>query len=699
MSERTTGYQRLFAELKRRHVFKVAAIYGAVAFAVLQVADPLATALGLPDSFLSLVLALLMLGFPVALVLAWAFEVTPEGVQKTESAAPGEIEAIVAEPASRRWPSGLLALAGIALLFGGGWWMGQRSGSGTALDLSVQEANAAEFDMVAVLPFENLGGVEENEVLASGLQLDLQAKLGRVDALRVIWPGSVREYRASTKTDREIADELGADFILRGSVRRSGERVRVDVQLIDAGTSESLWGEQFDRDVTPDNLFDIQSEIAGAVARRLATRMSPADLAALDEGPPSTSMGALAAYNQARELYNLGGGYFGETWNDAIEQAERAVELDPAFVEAWSFLARLNSLVSQGDASRTEPAREAVLRAEALAPESVRAITARAFYTYYVENEFEQALTLLERVEPLAPSDVDVASGIAFLHRRLGRWDASLEAFKKVIALDPRSSHLLEEYAGTLIRLGRMTAADEVAERALQIAPASPSVRQAKIESTIARHGDVGRARSLAEELRLDPTDLTEAQILTWLALLEKDLDEAARRADGIPGQTEQFAESRRLFQRGWVAALRGEDATAIGDSIAALGLTPGTPGAAQMWSAAAAAFAGDEDRAWALMDEGVRLVEASGDLWVEMEARSNRAAIKALFGSREGALDELGELVDQPGADLSRHGLQLNRTWDRLRDDPRFDELVERRRAFEERAAREAEADRPWLP
>lgn len=698
MPEPTAGYQRLFAELKRRHVFKAAAIYGAVAFAVLQVADPLATALGLPDSFLSLVLALLMLGFPVALVLAWAFEVTPGGVQKTESAAPGEIEAIVSEPASRRWPSGLLALAGIALLFGGGWWMGQRSGSGTAVDLRVPEARAAAFDMVAVLPFENLGGIAENEVLASGLQLDLQAKLGRLDELRVIWPGSVREYRASTKTDREIADELGADFILRGSVRRSGERVRVDVQLIDAGTSENLWGDQFDRDVTPDNLFAIQSEIAAAVARQLATQLSPEDLATLDEGPPSTSMGALAAYNQAREIYNAAGGSFGAAWYDAIAQAERAVELDPGFVEAWSFLARLNSLVSQGDTIRTGPARAAVLRAEALAPDGVAAITARAFYTYYVEQEFERALALLERAEPLAPSDVDIASGIAFLHRRLGQWDASLEAFKKVVALDPRTPHLLEEYSRTLNRLGRMAAADEVAERALQVAPASSSVRERKIWSTVGRHGDVGRARSLAAELGLDPNDLTEGWTLTQLALLEGDLDEAARVVDGIPRQTDLFGESQRLFARGWVAALRGKDAAAIGDSVDAVGTSWGE-GIAQAWSGWVAAFAGDEDRARRLVDESVRLMEARGDRWTGADVRSGGVAMKALFGDRDEALDELADLVELPGANVSLHRLRLDPVWDRLRDDPRFDGLLERRRAFEERAAREAEADRPWLP
>jgi adenylate cyclase len=157
MSENPSGYQRLFAEFKRRQVFKVMAIYGAVAFGVLQVADPMASALSLPDSFVRLVVALLLLGFPIALVLAWAFELSPEGVRKTESADPGEIEAIVAQPASKRWPSGLLALAGIVALVIGSIWVGRQTAPIRDLNFAVPEAHASDVSTLAILPFENVG--------------------------------------------------------------------------------------------------------------------------------------------------------------------------------------------------------------------------------------------------------------------------------------------------------------------------------------------------------------------------------------------------------------------------------------------------------------------------------------------------------------------------------------------------------------
>ena len=185
------------------------AIYGAVAFGVLQVADPLAGALALPDSFVRLVVALLLLGFPIALVLAWAFELSPEGVRKTESADPGEIEAIVAQPASKRWPAGLLALAGIVALVVGSVWVGRQTAPVRDLNFAVPEAHASDLSTLAILPFENVGNDEDNEVLASGLHMDLQDQLGRLSALRVTSPMSVREYEATDKGDQEIAAELG----------------------------------------------------------------------------------------------------------------------------------------------------------------------------------------------------------------------------------------------------------------------------------------------------------------------------------------------------------------------------------------------------------------------------------------------------------------------------------------------------------
>jgi TolB-like protein len=258
MTKKPAGYQRLFADLKRRAVFKVAAVYGAVAFAVLEVSDLVIPALDLPEWTLTFIVAIAAVGFPFALVLAWAFEKTPEGVRRTDPATTGELEAIVAQPAGRRWPSGLLALAGILLLYGGGWWVIGRSARGArvsddsqaARSVAVEAASApepADRRTLAVLPFENMNPDEESALFTSGIHDDILTQLSKIRALSVTSRTTVMEYAETEKSVPEIAAELRVAHILEGAVRRAGNRVRMNVQLIDANADEHLWAERSSR--------------------------------------------------------------------------------------------------------------------------------------------------------------------------------------------------------------------------------------------------------------------------------------------------------------------------------------------------------------------------------------------------------------------------------------------------------------------
>ncbi|MFQ5530713.1 MAG: hypothetical protein ACE5FP_10270, partial [Gemmatimonadota bacterium] len=216
MSKQPNSLQAFFAELKRRRVFRVMALYGVVAFVVLQAADLVFPILELPEWTLQFVLMLTLLGFPIAIVIAWAFESTDDGIKRTAPAAAEEIQGIVAEPASKRWPAGLLALAGMALLFGGGWWMGNRADEGPP-NILVSEAQASEFKALAVLPFEDVNETEDNRLIATGVHDDLLSQLSRIAALRVTSRTSVREYEHTEKGLKEIADELGVEFIMEGT--------------------------------------------------------------------------------------------------------------------------------------------------------------------------------------------------------------------------------------------------------------------------------------------------------------------------------------------------------------------------------------------------------------------------------------------------------------------------------------------------
>jgi len=704
MTDSSRGYQQFFAELKRRRVFRVMAVYGIVGFVLLQIVDLAVPALLLPEWTYRFVSLILLLGFPIAVVLAWAFESTPDGMKRTEEAAPEEIAEILAQPASRRWPAGLLALAGVALLFGG-WWMGQRTGPGADLNLAVSDAMAADFRRIAVLPFEDLGGNEENDPFLSGMHVDIHGKLMGLSDLRVTALGSVRDYGASEKSTAEIANELSVDYLLRGSVRRVGDQVRVNVQLTDVAIGEDIWFNEFDRAVTAENLFAIQSEIARQVADQLEAALSPADIRRLEAGLSTNNLTAINAYHRGRTATfapRADG-----TYDDIVGPIELAVELAPEFVEAWSFLAWQRSFASRTLEGLVAPALEAVERSEALAPGSFEAIKARAWYTYYVEDDFRRALELMHEAERMAPSDTDVLRGIAYLQHRVGEFAEGTRTMKQVVDLDPQNSGALNELTRMLGRLGRWEAADEVVERALAMDPSNADAQLSKIEIIVRGDRDPGRARSLAAEMGLDATNsgVLLTWFLAWFATLERDYDGAALILADFPyDETSSTARIEKLWhltQSVWVEQMRGGDPRPLRDSLTAF-LDPDSTVAKSLWyvQAEALLLTGREEDGWALLADFVEEARSSQDQLGPIADFWEAAGIYAAFGRPEEALVLLDEAVARPSGNWwSVADLALDPSFDSLREDPRFDALIARQQAYEAQAALDAEAEGPWLP
>jgi TolB-like protein len=287
MSE-TPGYQRLLAELKRRKVFKVAAVYGAVCFGVLQAADIMVPAMDLPDCVVRGIALVCILGFPIALVMAWAFETGPDGVRRTSDPEPGEITQIVSAPRARRWPSGILALAGTAALIVGGWMaLSSRSGASGSADGPVAAsepsgASATAVDdrtSIAVLPFRNTSGDPDTQSFTDGVHDDLLTQLSKIRSLKVISRTSVEEYRETTKSIPEIGKELGVDNIMEGGVQSAGGAFRINAQLIDAASEGPVWAEQYEGDLSVANIFQVQSEIADAITEALRAQLTESERA------------------------------------------------------------------------------------------------------------------------------------------------------------------------------------------------------------------------------------------------------------------------------------------------------------------------------------------------------------------------------------------------------------------------------------
>ncbi|MEN8145541.1 MAG: tetratricopeptide repeat protein [Gemmatimonadota bacterium] len=455
------SYQQFFAELKRRHVFKVAAVYGVVAFGLIQVADPLAGALNLPDTFLTYVVAILLLGFPLALVLAWAFEVTPDGVRATEVASPGELESIVAAPASQRWPAGLMALVGVAFLIAGAWWVGRQTApdaGGLATDPAAASDETAATDpetglrfayvdlandprpSIAVLPFADMSREGDQEYFSDGITEEILNTLAKIRDLRVSARTSAFAYKGVQRDLREVGRELSVAYLLEGSVRKDGDQLRITAQLIDVASDAHLWTDQYDR--TLDNVFAIQTEIATAIAKALRVPLGLQDPEALVT--PTADLEAYDIYLAGRARMRERG----EGVHDAVELFDAAVARDSNWVPAWAGLAESTALLPWY-ADYAEPP---------LSPDSA----------YWARN-LDAAEFAANRALELDRDNSSATVALANVLRDRWDWEAAEAAYERALALDPDNVEAHQQYAELLDNLGREDEALRAALRALSL--------------------------------------------------------------------------------------------------------------------------------------------------------------------------------------------------------------------------------------
>ncbi len=540
------SYQQFFAELKRRKVFKVAAVYGAVAFVLLQVADLLGEGLRLPESFLPFITAVILLGFPLALILAWAFEVTPGGVQRTEAAEPGEIEDILSLPASKRWPAGLLALAGLAALLAGAWWVGTRMGSADAreaaaearsdsVQLAFADLAADERPSIAVLPFADMSPEGDQEYFSDGITEEILNTLVKIRELKVAARTSAFAFRGEDLDMRAIGDSLGVGYLIEGSVRKAGDRLRITAQLIDADDGTHLWSESYDR--TMDDVFAIQTDIAESIADELRVPLGLDDPDEL-----VTPTGDLEAY----DLYLAGRGKIrqrGEGLREAVDLFEAAIARDSAWAPAWAALAEAHELRSWYSASWDEP-RELWSDASAF-NEILLAHQAAA------ERAAERALAL----------DPDLASArvaLGSVHRNRREWEAAEREYLRALAIDPDNAEAHQQYSEMLSGMGRIAEAAAAGRRAVQLDPAP--IR--RLNQAVVLWADDRPSESfdqLREGIEQDPEHDVPMLVGQWYLqkLADGDVDEATEH--GYPPES-GFVYVTPMLHDSIARAIRAED-------------------------------------------------------------------------------------------------------------------------------------------
>ncbi len=656
-----------FEEVKRRKVYRVAVAYIIGAGGVIQLASAAFPAWELPNWALRLVIVLLLIGFPIALILAWAFDVTPEGIRSTPSAA--------APKTRRRRNIIMLVATGVMVSAIAGFFLLPRISSARKIDKSI-----------AVLPFENLSDDKENAYFADGIQDDVLTNLSKIGDVKVISRTSVMSYRGKTSNVREIGKALGVATILEGSVRRIGNRVRVNVQLINTENDEHMWAEDYDRDLT--DVFAIQTDLAQKIANELRAKLSPSEKQQIERKPTENGE-AYLAFVQAHNLQNAYDDF--EKLKQSEQLYERAITLDPNFALAFARYSQLESWILHTfdrTPERREKSRALAERALQLQPDLPEAHLALGFSYYYGDDNYDAALKEFEIAQRGLPNDSDGYLAIGAIQRRQGKWDESTANLEKAASLNPKDIWPLQNLAFNYQMMRNFDAANKTIDRALALDPTAFAALEIKSKLAIAEKGDFSVAEKAFGAL---PIPITNKQKLNTTGaranvfLLERKyregLQEAERLSDdlltSLPGALCNkyyfigFARKALLDEAGARAAF-------LKAKSAAEEQFKKSPDAADahIQLAKVLAFLGEKDAALSEAQRATELRPESKDAFNGPDITEGVAQVHVILGDNGRAIQILDGLLSRPSA-VTVQGLKTNPMWDPLRNDPQFKALL----------------------
>lgn len=655
-----------FRELKRRNVYKVAVAYAVVAWLLIQVATQTFPFLEIPAWAVRLVIMVLLLGFPVAIVIAWAFELTPDGIVRTESAPAG--------PKGR--PRHLwIYVAAVAGLLSIGFFFLDRSGGSSQPDEK----------SIAVLPFENRSEDKANAYFADGIQDEILTRLAQIADMKVISRTSTAHYKSAPGNLKEIARELGVTHILEGAVQKSGDSVRINVQLIRAEDDAHLWAQIYDRKLT--DVFAIQSEVANAIAVTLHAKLTGAERQVLAQ--------KLTENADAYDVYLQGiafvrEGFSAASGENAVKALEEAVRLDPQFAAAWALLARVHSRVFFNNIDATERRRETAQRSLQTAlrfqPNLAETQLAQAFFQYWVERDYGGARTTFERLRATLPNNADILEVLGYISRRQGRWAEGDTHLDHAVALNPRDRFLRMQVTAGREFTRNYGEALRLYDQALGIWPEDVTLLARKA-GVYQAQGNLDRADALLKELRPGPDNVTVVSRIYDQALLRRRYPEAIAL---LRASVDQVASvPQRNEYRLWLGDLE----RLSGDQVAAKAtystgrveleeLLKDQPENVEIIDTLALVCAGLGEQEVALQhaERALNLMPTSKDALAGRVAEMTRALIYARFGDKDRAIPALERLLKLPGGRpaVTPAALRLNPEFDLLRSDARFQKLAE---------------------
>jgi len=507
--------RNFFAELKRRNVYKVAVAYAVVGWLIAQIATQIFPFLEIPNWIVRLVIVLIAIGFPIALVIAWAFEATPEGIKRTEDV---DLAAAAKQPKKHTWIYVVVIAAAFSIgLFFIGRYSVRNTASGARTELSAKS--------IAVLPFDNLSRDPDNAFFAEGVQDEILTRLAKVADLKVIARTSTQKFKSSPENLPDIAKQLGALNILEGSVQKANDQVRVNVQLVNAMTNAHLWAEIYDRKLT--DIFAVESDIAKTIADTLQAKLTGSEKTAISKEP--------TANTEAYELYHKGRSLWEKRSGDNIPKAiafyKQAIERDPNYALAYAGLA-----------------------------------SAYIILPFWAGAD---RLDAYSKAEDAALKALHLDSNLAEGHLALGKvyfWKidlaASLREYQRATELKPNDAgahHWLGNDA--LAALGRFEEAIAEVKRAVELDPLSPVINTDLGTTFYYAHRYDESARQLRKTLEIDPT-FFYAHFNLGIALQAKG---------DLSGAISEYEKAKQLSDNTFVSTLCAQAKAHAGDKDAAL--------------------------------------------------------------------------------------------------------------------------------
>jgi len=688
-----------FAELKRRNVYKVAVAYAIVGWLLVQVATQVFPFFEIPNWAVRLIVLAIVIGFPIALVIAWAFELTPEGLKRTEDV---DLTRSARQPAKRTWI--FVVIIGGALSLGL-FFLGRYSTGNNAASRSASEelrrdkqsgaatGSSIPQKSIAVLPFENLSDDKNAAYFADGIQDEILTKLASVADLKVISRTSTAKYKSKPEDLKTVSQQLGVATVLEGSVQKAADKVRVNVQLIDARADSHLWAKSYDREMK--DVFAVESEVAQEIADSLQAKLSPAEASTLATAPTKDA----AAYDLFLK------GEFEERLADSSLEAEsfdraaawyrQAIARDPSFALAMARLVQnriqRHWFIEQMSEAELAQLRSMAEQAVALAPNLAQVHVALGQFYYHGYRQYEHALAEFGRALQLQPNSSTALEYSGYVHRRQGQWERCLDELKRALEQDPRNASIAANLANTYIPLRMWKEAERTSRHAIEIDPQTADGMRTLLASILNGSGGINEAQRVlasfpAENKILVNSNFGDVRAITgdraYVFVLARDF-EAALKVWEAAGNT-AVDERRRLSARVAIRVLGGDLIGAQAEAEKARQLLeerlrerPNDISSMTQLSWVYLALKRNGD-ATKLARQAASLLPPEKDVVVGNLLLAGLAEMEARTGATAEAIAILRGLLSVPaGGSVSIARLKIDPVWDPIRNDPGFQQLL----------------------